>query len=143
MLFSPTCLKSFFPFRKAYNFIKSSLPARAYAAAHNFLDKVFTKSIDYIYYNQSDFLEEAAAEQPGMFGILGRAMDISMQQNETRQGILESCDCLITPNVKHLGKIDLVNSKLMYEEGRRAAREAIPEIRKVIDNWEWKNQYDK
>ena len=126
--------------RKGYKFIKNSFPARIYTKLHEWVDSFFTKSIDFIYYNQSDILEESDFARPGMFAILGKALDISVAQREKKHDILSDCDSLISPDVKTLGKVDLESSAKMLEEGRRATLVAIPEIRRLIQDFEWQNR---
>ena len=127
--------------RDGYNFVRGSLPVRLYLAAHNFLDRIFTRSLDYIFYSQADLLEESHLDEPGMLGVLGRAIDISNRQRRKFQGHIPDCDLLITPKVKHIGKIDLASAADMLAEGRRAARAALPEIRKKISEWELKHSH--
>ncbi|TSA45782.1 hypothetical protein D4R52_01855 [bacterium] len=126
--------------RKGYRLLKESLLARVYAKLHGLVDSLFTKSIDFIYYNQSDILEENNFSRPGMFAILGKALDISAAQQEAQAGVLRDCDCLISPDVKHLGRVDLDGSAGMLQEGRRAALAALPEIRRVIHDYQWRKK---
>lgn len=135
--------RKFYRMRKVQNFLTNSLPARLYGKLHSTVEKVLNKSIDYILQSQSDVLEASKNKKLDFLNIWGRAIDIAMQQSETRNEHLTSCDCLISPDVKHHGKTDLENSKKMYLEGRRAALEAIPEIQKVIKDWEWRQANEK
>jgi NTE family protein len=130
--------KRFYHMRKGYNFFKRSLPFRLYASIHEFFDQLFTKSVDFIYYNQSDTFEETEQPGPGMFSILGKAIDISLAQSEKRKDFLVDCDFLLSPQVKHLGKTDMESAAEMLEEGRRVTREAIPAIKKLISDYEWR-----
>lgn len=125
--------------REGYTLLRNSLPVKIYVKIHGYLDKFFTRSLNYIFYNQSDLLEEVELEEPGLLGILGRAIDISTNQRRKFHGVIPDCDVLISPKVKHVGKIDLRSAAGMVAEGRRAAEDALPEIEKVIKGWEWKN----
>lgn len=125
---------------RSYKVVRNSLPARIYARVHNWVEALFTKSIDFIYYNQSDILEESKTIKPDMFAVLAKALDISERQSEEKAEAIEDCDVLISPNVKHLGKMDFENAQMTLDEGRRAATAAIPEIKKVIRNYQWKKE---
>lgn len=121
--------------RKGYNFLRKSMPVRIYLRLHELIDRLLTKSVDFIFYNQSDILDESNYPQPSLFSIIGKALDISVAQNEKKHGKLADYDYLICPNVKHLGKADFQSAHEMLEEGRRAALEAIPAIKKLIENF--------
>lgn len=125
---------------KGYNFLRRTWPVRIYAKIHEFIDRAFTKSVDFIYYNQSDLLEESGMRDPGMFAILGKALDISIRQHEDRQDFIRDCDYLISPDVKQRGKIDLASAAAMLAEGRRAAEAAIPDIKRLIRDYESKQR---
>ena len=122
--------------RKGYNFLRKSWPVKAYVKIHDLVDRAFSKSINFIYHNQSDLLEESGFIQPGMFAILGKALDISVEQSERNNGVLLDCDYLISPNVKHHGRTDFESAKNMLIEGRRAAMEAVPAIQKLIKSFQ-------
>lgn len=132
--------RKFLRVRKGYNFVRNSMPVRLYAKLHGLIDRFFSKSIDLIFYNQSDILEQADFSKPGMFTILGRALDISMAQSEKREDLLVDCHVLISPKVKHLGKADFDNAQAMYEEGRRAALAAVPEIRRTMNDYAFRTE---
>lgn len=136
-------LRQLFPIRKGYNFVKRSFPIKMYLALHGFLDSVFTKSARALFYNQSDFLAETNLDRPSTFAILGKAMDIAITNYEKQREIIADCDYLITPRIKHLGKTDFKNSRLMIEEGRRAALAAIPEIKQHLKEFMWRKQARK
>ncbi len=135
--------KSVYRFRQGYNLLRRSLPIQLYEKLHNFIDRLFTKSVDFIFYNQSDALEESNLRSPGMFGILGSAIDLSLAQSQSRQNHTLDCDYLISPKVKHLGKMDFENAAKMLEEGRRATLAAVPEIRRLIEGYEWRRKEGK
>lgn len=121
--------------REGYMYIRESLPARIYVAIHNFLDKLFTRSLNF-FYNQSDILEQSDFQTPGILGILGRAIDVSTKQRLKMQGRVPDCDLLITPKVRHIGKLDMASAGSMLAEGRRAAAAALPEIKRIIEQWQ-------
>jgi predicted acylesterase/phospholipase RssA len=129
--------------RKGYKLLKDSFPARLYGMLHEFIDSLFSKSVNFIFYNQSDFLDQSKLPRPGMFSVLGKAMDIAMARYEKQSGLISDCDYLISPNIKHFGKTDFVNAKLMIEESRRATKAAIPEIKKLLRDYKWRRQEEK
>lgn len=132
--------KKFHQMRKGYNFIKNLLPVRIYAKLHGWIDYFFTKSIDFIYYNQSDILENTDFMRPGMFSIFGKALDISIAQKEKYRGIIHDVDCLISPDVKHIGIADFQSAVMMIAEGRKAALAALPEINRLIQDFDWRKK---
>ncbi len=134
-------LKEFIQVRKGYNFLRKSLPVRLYIEIHDFLDRIFSKSLDFIYYNQSDILEESEFANPGLFSIFGKALDISRVQRGKQRGIIKDCDYMISPNVKHLGKIDFESAAEMLREGRRVTLAAAPEIKKLIRDFNWRKNH--
>lgn len=128
--------------RRGYNLFKKTLPVRIYAKIHGLLDRLFTSSIDFIFYSQSDIFEETGIpNQTDFFSTLGKAMDISLLQSKKKPDYLIGCDYLISPPVKHYGRADFVNASQMIELGRKATLEAIPQIKKVIRDWEWRHNH--
>lgn len=130
--------KKFDTFRRGYNFIRDTLPVQAYLALHGALDRVFSKSLSYVFSNEDDGLEPRPLARPGIFEILGRAIDIANERRRLEKNIIPDCDYLISPNVKHLGTIEFKTTKEIIEEGRRAATAAIPDIKKLIADFEWR-----
>lgn len=129
---------SYLNMRRGYNFLRRSWPVKLYLKLHQLIDWAFSKSINFLYYNRPDVFEESSLPAPGFFSILGKALDISVEQSDTKKGLFFDYDLMISPNVKHHGKADFVSAAEMLEEGRRAARAAMPEIKKLIMNWQQK-----
>lgn len=73
---------------------------------------------------------EYEPKNPHLFTILGKALEIASEQHA--RGEIPVPDIMLSPNIKHLGKINFKMSKIMYEEGRRAAEEAMPEILQLM-----------
>ena len=67
-----------------------------------------------------------------VFSVLGQAMDIVIGVDKRDEDYAPYCDVVISPAVKNFDKLGLSKSKKMYEEGRRAAMEALPRIRELI-----------
>lgn len=53
-----------------------------------------------------------------------------------------ACDYMITPKVKQWKKTELESNNLevIYQEGRRAALEAVPHILKLIENYKQRSK---
>lgn len=128
--------QKFIRIRKGYNLLRKSWPIKLYAKLHDLIDIAFTKSVDFIYHNQSDLLEESGIAKPGFFAIMARTLDISIEISEREKGRIKDCDLLISPDVKHQGLADFDSAKNMLYEGRRAALEALPKIRELIKNFQ-------
>ncbi len=111
-------------YRKRYNLLKESSlfqPIR-------FLSKQFSK------FRSALMLEEQ--RHPSVFSILGDAMNIviDVEKHDTDN---QFCDVLLAPNVKNAtDKIGLKASRVMYEEGRRCALVALPEIERLIKKYQ-------
>ena len=73
-----------------------------------------------------------AQKNHSVFSILGQAMDIVIGADKRDEDYAPHCDVVISPEVKHFDKLGLGKSQKMYEEGRHAAREALPLIRTLI-----------
>lgn len=82
--------------------------------------------------SQSDTLEEQDIKVPGMFGVLAKALDHSLKISEQWTESEMACDLMLEPRVKHYGKAEFDNLEKIYQEGRRAAQNAIPKIRALI-----------
>lgn len=74
--------------------------------------------------------EEKPVKMPGMLSVLDKSMDYALE--ERRKGEDFHCDLIIKPNVKGFKDVDMGNRRAMYEEGRRAALEAIPKIKELL-----------
>ena len=72
--------------------------------------------------------------------ILTKAIDHSFKIEEQWDESHIACDLMLEPIVKHFGKTEFNSLEQIYEEGRRAAQAAIPEIRKLIENYQPKEQ---
>jgi len=105
------------------------------------VSRLYRNTIKIELYSQADFLEEQLVEKnPNLFSVLGRALDIASLRHKTSLEHVATCDIMISPQVKHVGKLEMEKAGEMYEEGRRVALQAIPEIRKMIKNYEWRTR---
>ncbi|MBI4050055.1 MAG: patatin-like phospholipase family protein [Candidatus Doudnabacteria bacterium] len=125
-------------FRRGYNFLRNTLPVRTYLALHGALDRLFSNSLNYVLSDEGEWFEPSQLARPGIFGILGRAIDIANERKRVEKNIIPDCDYLISPKVKHLGKLEFKTTQEMYAEGRRAASAAIPDIKKLLADFEWR-----
>jgi NTE family protein len=82
--------------------------------------------------SQSDVLNQEAVQMPGVLAIFTKALDWSMQATERWTDSEMACDLMLEPRVKHFGKTEFDSLEKIYIEGRRAARAALPEIRRLI-----------
>ena len=85
--------------------------------------------------SQSDILEEADIKIPGVISILTKAVEHSFAVEERWDESHVACDLMLEPMVKHIGKTEFKSLQQVYEEGRRSTEAAIPQIRKLIENF--------
>ncbi len=69
-------------------------------------------------------------EMPGLLTVLSKAMDYALIERKKEEYF--KCDIIIKPNVKGFGDIHIKKGEAMYLEGRRAALEALPEIKRLL-----------
>jgi NTE family protein len=86
--------------------------------------------------SQSDTLEEEDIKIPGMLSVLTKALDHALLRSEQWTESEMACDWMIEPRVKHLGKAEFDKLEFIYQEGRRAAKLAVPHIKKLIENYQ-------
>ena len=85
--------------------------------------------------SQSDMLDQETVKIPGVLTMLTKALDWSLQASAAWTDSEMACDLMLEPRVKHYGKTEFSSVERIYIEGRKAARNALPEIRKLIDNY--------
>ncbi len=88
--------------------------------------------------SQSDVLQQEDVEVPGVLSMLTKALDWSIKISEEWTDSEMACNWMIEPRVKHYGKTDFNNLEKIYIEGRKAAAKAVPEIKKLIAEFEHK-----
>jgi predicted acylesterase/phospholipase RssA len=84
--------------------------------------------------SQSDLLLEKDIKVPGVLSMLIKALDHSLMISEQWTEAEMACDLMLEPKVKHFGKTEFASLEEIYLEGRRAAQEAVPQIRNLIDS---------
>ncbi len=101
-----------------------------------FREKIWPKLSSRILFqidSQSDVLEEKDIKVPGVLSMLARALDHSLKISEQWTESEMACDLMLEPRVKHFGKTEFNNLDLIYNEGRRAAQQAVPKIKALIE----------
>ena len=79
-------------------------------------------------------------ESTDMFSILDKSMNLVNQQKKEDWEHVSSSDVLLSPRVKQMGKMDVENVREIYEEGRLVALEALPDIKRAIREYQWKEK---
>lgn len=76
-------------------------------------------------------------KHPNVIKVMTKALDVSMAISDRWTEKDLACDFMITPKVKQWKKTELSreNLELIYQEGRRAASEAAPQIIRLIENY--------
>jgi predicted acylesterase/phospholipase RssA len=100
------------------------------------IPKLFSTRMLFRFDSQSDALDQEDIKVPGVMSILSRALDHSFRVEEQWDESFIACDLMIEPVVKHYGKADFDSVDKIYQEGRRATLAALPQIRKLIEDFE-------
>ena len=85
--------------------------------------------------SQSDILEAEDIKIPGVLSILSKAIEHSFRIEEQWDESQIACDLMLEPIVKHFGKTEFNSLEQIYQEGRRATIAALPQIKKIIENF--------
>lgn len=121
---------------QGYNFIKKSFPMRIFGQMMEFVDKLYDRTLEVVFYNQSDYLEKDHAHDPTLFSVLSQAMEVIAHRDALELADFGICDIMLAPDVKKYGPLSVESSRAMYQEGRDVALSAVPEIKKLIQNYE-------
>lgn len=83
------------------------------------------------------------SDNPGIFRVMTRALDRSMEISDKWTDGDMICDYMIDPKVKQWKKteLDKENLEVIYQQGRQAALEAIPHILTLIKNYQKEDQW--
>jgi predicted acylesterase/phospholipase RssA len=103
-------------------------------------EKILSKLSSRLFFqfdSQSDSLAEEDIKVPGVLTALTKALDHSLAISEQWTESDMACDLMLEPRVKHYGKTEFKNLDKIYLEGRRAALQAVPKIKQLI------NQYNR
>lgn len=93
---------------------------------------MFSSRILFQFDSQSDTLEQEDIKVPGMWSMLAKAVDHSFEIEKQWNESQIACDLMLEPKVKHYGKTEFESLQHIYEEGRRAAKAAVPLIREMM-----------
>jgi predicted acylesterase/phospholipase RssA len=105
----------------------------------------FMNNLDF-YGAYSPLIDEASLRQPGIFSVLGRAVDLAIatQKKNDPKTSMYGCDMLIRPAIhipfwkKYLffHFTDFSNAEELYQLGRKTAEEYLPQMQELIDNYD-------
>lgn len=109
--------------RTAYKYIKKPFKKLA-ELPDNVLGVMFGRS-EVLDYTTIDDIKT-----PSLASVLGRAMDFAIE--ERKKGEFFNCDLMIRPQVFEYDKIGVSDLQKIYEEGRRAALQSLPQIEKFL-----------
>lgn len=118
-------------FWKKYMFLRQTLPMKMLITMHrSFKDRFF-----------GDLPVLAAGDElkKSWFSVLSQSLDVMIEKKYRSpvQGV--EGQILIAPKIKHFRSYDPSIVSVFYEEGRKAALEAIPKIRNLMENYAGKN----
>lgn len=102
---------------------------------------VFSSRMLFQFDSQSDVLSDETVEVPGVLTMLTKALDWSLKISEEWKDSEMACDLMLEPRVKHYGKTEFESLEKIYIEGRRAAKQILPEIKELIANYEKQHGY--
>jgi NTE family protein len=109
--------------KRGYNFLTRPL---------YFLNRMRIKASKRFFPYDEEEISIDGVKTPSILRILDSAMDYAILQR--RRGEYFDCDVVIAPDVKDYGNTSLSKGELMYQEGRRAAEMAIPQIKALINS---------
>lgn len=88
-------------------------------------------------YSQSDVLNKSE-EMPDLLKIMSKVVEISLRRKNQGdvQNFLAFTDVLIEPPIKHHGRTEFSNLRAAYLEGRKTTLNAVPQILKLMQDYE-------
>lgn len=105
------------------------------------------------FFSQYPDLDDFRGKTPsqGVFGILGKSLDLAIEAQKKQEALGDNfdCDLLIVPDFENQGKwkrylylhfTDFGNIEELYELGRSTALEYIPQIQKMISDFQTKQK---
>ncbi len=125
------------PIWRGYRFITKILGLQF------FREKVLPKLASRVFFqfdSQSDAINEEDIKIPGIWSMIAKAVDHSFKIEEQWKESDIACDYMLEPRVKHFGKAEFENLDLIYQEGRRAAHQAVPKIKQLIAEYQKSGQ---
>ncbi len=107
-------------FKKIVNIFKTIL----------FVDEIGA-ALHYLFKNENEE-DEFVMENPGIFSVLGKSMDLAIAESKKNQAEDLSCDLFIDPGLPTLDQTKFMQFSPYYEWGREKAEEYLPEIKRLI-----------
>lgn len=78
--------------------------------------------------------QEVPEKNPDMFSVLGKSMDIAIEESEKDGEVKYECDLMIVPPVKGFKIRDIESRRLeLYRIGQQCGQEYAPKILKIIE----------
>ncbi len=102
---------------------------------YNFFKKIlFVEEISGFIGSFWEFDDVDFSENPGMFTVIGKSLDLAIAANNKNNLEEESCDLIIAPEISAFKKNDFAKETLYryYQEGRKAALANLPTIKKML-----------
>ena len=129
--------------KKTSDIIKKVLMLKHAGRALRYVKKAMEKNRYFSYFMEA---EQAVNRQefPGMFSVLGRAMDLSLeaQKHVNRAQDNFGCDIMIRPKMTYVSNwkrifymhfADFKQTKVMYLAGRQSALKYLPKINELLE----------
>jgi NTE family protein len=65
------------------------------------------------------------------------AQSVSIMMRESGRAKMKAADVLIEPDARGVSMFDFAQKKLLMEEGIKAARQAVPQIRELMARYQY------
>jgi len=99
----------------------------------NWLKAFLIKGNYFQFYSQSDFIDESE-KLPSIIHVMAKVIEISRWRQQHVIPFESLSDFILEPKVKHFERTDFSLMRQSYLEGRRAAKAAVPQIVKMIED---------
>src|SRR3989338_305192 len=86
-------------------------------------------------YSQSDFLPGSGHDE-SMVSVITKVLEVRFKAFGLKNDYKIYSDIILTPKVKHFGRTEFNTLRRAYVEGRQSAQSAIPQILKLIEQYE-------
>ena len=83
----------------------------------------------------SDFVPRNGPALPSVLDVVASSINIMQVRIARSRMAGEPPDAVIAPRLAHLGLMEFHRAKEALEEGRRATRAALPQIRQALESW--------
>jgi hypothetical protein len=138
--------------RRSFHIVKRLLLLDRAGRMLNKLESFIDDSDFFNQYPDIDQLYAQNVNQPGMFAVLGRAMDLAIETQHKEHGLVNNnynCDLVISPEIPkrrswkkllYLDMMDLTSNQWLYELGRNTGEEYAPKIWQLMADHQVKQQ---